>query len=122
MIVAATPRMPPTAARSPTHLIYMIRLEIKSPRRPAVNINLFYMQRINLRFQRGKANDIVGALDGLLCPAGQNIEPTLVSQRLECTRETDDGLGCAEHKVCVVRHLPGDPVEHGGLGVLIEID
>src|SRR5262245_51851877 len=72
-------------------------------RKPASN-SIFFTRRwwVVLRFYCGKADNIVSAMSQLLRFAGRNVKPTLVSKWLECTGETDDGLGCAKRKVSIV--------------------
>src|SRR5262245_63392920 len=75
-----------------------------------------------LRVYGGQANDVVRRLGGMLAPGCRNVKPAPVGERLECVGQAYDGLGGPKHKVSVVRHLARNAVEHGGLGVLIEID
>src|SRR5262245_13935361 len=58
----------------------------------------------------------------MLAPGSRNVKPAPVGERLECVGQAYDGLGGPKHKVSVVRHLARNAVEHGGLGILIEID
>src|SRR5262249_24327665 len=72
--------------------------------------------------QRGEADHVFGPERAVPRNSIRHIQSTLVGQRFERVREADHSLGGAEHQIAIVRHLPRDTVEHGNLGVLIEVD
>lgn len=52
----------------------------------------------------------------------ENIKAAFVGERFERLGEADDSLRGPEHQKPVFGHLPGDPIEDGDLGLLVEID